>query len=81
GTIKINFGNQAPQKSTIQLQQLPTPGQSQRHVPARHSFPASSSTLEQDLELEKSLIDLKLESLRKTSQVTHPVYGKTPAQE
>ncbi|KAI5337245.1 hypothetical protein L3X38_016514 [Prunus dulcis] len=44
GTIKINFGHQTPQKSTVQLQQLPTPGQSQRHIPTRHSFAASSST-------------------------------------
>ncbi|KAI5324508.1 hypothetical protein L3X38_033581 [Prunus dulcis] len=81
GTVKINFGNQPPQKSTVQSQQLSIPGQSQRHVPARHSFTASSSNLERDLELEKALIDFKLESLRKTSQVTHPVYGKTPVWE
>ncbi|CAL9004328.1 unnamed protein product, partial [Prunus brigantina] len=65
-------------KSNVQLQQLPTPGQSQRHVPARRSFTASSSTLERDLELEKAMIDFKLESLRKSSQVNQPCYGKVP---
>ncbi|KAI5342060.1 hypothetical protein L3X38_009935 [Prunus dulcis] len=60
------------------LQQLPTPDQSQRHVPAKHSFAASSSTLERDLELEKAMIDFKPESLRKTSQVTQPCYGQVP---
>ncbi|KAI5323149.1 hypothetical protein L3X38_032221 [Prunus dulcis] len=68
-------------KSNVRLQQLPTPGQSQRHVPARHSFAASSSTLERDLELEKAMIDFKLESLRKTSQVTQPCYGQVPVPE
>ncbi|CAL8993762.1 unnamed protein product, partial [Prunus brigantina] len=76
GTVKISFGNQPPPKSTVQLHQLPTPGQSQRYIPARHSFAASSSTLERDLELEKAMIDFKLESLRKTSQVNQPCYGK-----
>ncbi|KAI5317880.1 hypothetical protein L3X38_037587 [Prunus dulcis] len=52
-----------------------------RHAPARHSFAASSSTLERDLELEKAMIDFKLESLRKTSQVTQPCCGTIPVQD
>ncbi|KAI5335123.1 hypothetical protein L3X38_025256 [Prunus dulcis] len=80
-TVKIKFDSYPLRKSNVQLQQLPTPGQSQRHVPARHSFAASSSTLERDLELEKAMIDFKLESLRKTSQVTQPFYGQVPVQE
>ncbi|KAI5340907.1 hypothetical protein L3X38_020181 [Prunus dulcis] len=76
GTVKIKFDSHPLRKSNVQLQQLPTPGQSQRHVPARHSFAASSSTLERDLELEKAMIDFKLESLRKSSQVTQPCYGQ-----
>ncbi|KAI5317835.1 hypothetical protein L3X38_037542 [Prunus dulcis] len=78
GTVKIKFDSHPLRKSNVQLQQLTTPGQSQRHVPARHSFAASSSTLERDLELEKAMIDFKLESLRKTSQVTQPCYGQVP---
>ncbi|KAI5350918.1 hypothetical protein L3X38_003809 [Prunus dulcis] len=81
GTVKIKFDSLPLRKSNVQLQQLPTPGQSQRHVPARHSFAASSSTLKRDLELEKAMIDFKLESLRKTSQVTQPCYGMIPVQE
>ncbi|CAL8174669.1 unnamed protein product [Prunus armeniaca] len=81
GTVKIRFDNQPLKKSNVQLQQLPTPGQSQRHAPARRSFAASSSTLERDLELEKAMIDFKLESLRKSSQVNQPCYGKAPVQE
>ncbi|CAL8162049.1 unnamed protein product [Prunus armeniaca] len=76
GTVKINFGNHP--KSSVQLQQLPTPSQSKRHTPARHSFAASSSTQERDLEIEKALFHLKLESLRKTAQVSHPCYGTPP---
>ncbi|CAL9004307.1 unnamed protein product [Prunus brigantina] len=72
GSVKINF-NQP--KSTVQLQQLPTPSPSKRHEPARRSFANSSSTQERDLEIEKALIDLKLESLRKSAQVSHPCYG------
>ncbi|CAL8165373.1 unnamed protein product [Prunus armeniaca] len=75
------FENQPLKKSNVQLQQLPTPGQSQRHVPARRSFAASSSTLERDLELEKAMIDFKLESLIKSSQVNQPCYGKVPIQD
>ncbi|KAI5337409.1 hypothetical protein L3X38_016680 [Prunus dulcis] len=81
GTVKIKFDSHPLRKSNVQLQQLPTPGQSQRHVPARHSFAASSSTLERDLELEKAMIDFKLESLRKTSQVTQPCYGTVPVRD
>ncbi|CAL9002903.1 unnamed protein product [Prunus brigantina] len=81
GTVKIRFESQPLKKSNVQLQQLPTPGQSQRHVPARRSFTASSSTLERDLELEKAMIDFKLESLRKSSQVNQPCYGKVPVQD
>ncbi|KAI5346219.1 hypothetical protein L3X38_014098 [Prunus dulcis] len=73
GTVKIKFDNHPLRKSNVQLQQLPTPG--------RHSFAASSSTLERDLELEKAMIDFKLESLRKTSQVTQPCYGAVPTQD
>ncbi|CAL2257671.1 unnamed protein product [Prunus armeniaca] len=81
GTVKIRFDNQPLKKSNVQLQQLPTPGQSQRHAPARRSFAASSSTLERDLELEKAMIDFKLESMRKSSQVNQPCYGKAPVQD
>ncbi|CAL8993918.1 unnamed protein product, partial [Prunus brigantina] len=81
GSVKIRFENQPLKKSNVQLQQLPTPGQSQRHVPSRRSFTASSSTLERDLELEKAMIDFKLESLRKSSQVNQPCYGKVPIQD
>ncbi|KAI5339094.1 hypothetical protein L3X38_018366 [Prunus dulcis] len=81
GTVKIKFDSHPLHKSNVQLQQLPTPGQSQRHAPARHSFAASSSTLERDLELEKAMIDFKLESLRKSSQVTQPCYGQVPVPE
>ncbi|KAI5336639.1 hypothetical protein L3X38_015907 [Prunus dulcis] len=81
GSVKINFGTQPVPKSTVQLQQLPTPGQSQRHIPARHSFAASSSTLERDLEAERALIDFQLESLRKAAQVSQPCYGKQPVDE
>ncbi|KAI5339378.1 hypothetical protein L3X38_018650 [Prunus dulcis] len=81
GTVKIQFDSHPLRKSNVQLQQLPTPGQSQRHAPARHSFAASSSTLERDLELEKAMIDFKLESLRKTAQVTQPCYGTVPVQD
>lgn len=63
GTVKINFGNEP--KSTVQLQQLPTPSPSKRHEPARHSFTTSSSTQERDIEIERDLIDLKLHSLRR----------------
>ncbi|CAL8995955.1 unnamed protein product [Prunus brigantina] len=81
GSVKIRFENQPLNKSSVQLQQLPTPGQSQRHVSARHSFTASSSTLERDLELERDMIDFKLKSLRKSSQVNQPCYGKVPIQD
>ncbi|CAL8169727.1 unnamed protein product [Prunus armeniaca] len=81
GIVKIKFENQPLKKSNFQLQQLPTPGQSQRHALARRSFAASSSTLERDLELEKAMIDFKLESLRKSSQVNQPCYGKVPIQD
>ncbi|KAI5337783.1 hypothetical protein L3X38_017054 [Prunus dulcis] len=80
-TVKISFGNQPVQKSTVQLHQLPTPSQSKSHIPARHSFAASSFTLERDLELEKAMIDFKLETLRKNSQVNQPCYGVIPAHE
>ncbi|CAL9012510.1 unnamed protein product [Prunus brigantina] len=73
GTVKINFRNQP--KSTVQLHQLPTPSPSKRHEPARNSSATSSSIQERDLEIERALIDLKLESLRKTAQVSHPCYG------
>ncbi|CAL9001840.1 unnamed protein product, partial [Prunus brigantina] len=81
GSVKIRFENQPLNKPSVQLQQLPTPGQSQRHVSARHSFTASSSTLERDLELERDMIDFKLKSLRKSSQVNQPCYGKVPIQD
>ncbi|KAI5327771.1 hypothetical protein L3X38_027167 [Prunus dulcis] len=81
GTVKIKFNSHPLLKSNVQLQQLPTPSQSQRHDPAQHSFAASSSTLERDLELEKAMIDFKLESLRKTSQVTQPCYGTVPVRD
>ena len=70
-TVKINFGNQ-PLKSSVQLKQLPTPSQSHRHNPARHSFAGSSSTLERDLEMEKTI-----RYLRKSSQVNHPLCNNT----
>ncbi|CAL9006292.1 unnamed protein product [Prunus brigantina] len=73
GTVKINFQHQP--KSTVQLQQLPTPSPSKRHEPAQHSSAASSSTAVRDLEVEKALIDLKIESLKKKDQVSHPCYG------
>ncbi|CAL9004302.1 unnamed protein product [Prunus brigantina] len=72
GSVKINFQHQP--KSTVQLQQLPTPSPSKRHEPARHSS-ASSSTTVRDLEIEKDLIDLKIASLKKKDQVSHPCYG------
>ncbi|CAL9003020.1 unnamed protein product, partial [Prunus brigantina] len=74
GSVKINFQHQP--KSTVQLQQLPTPSPSKRHEPARHSS-ASSSTTVRDLEIEKALLDLKIESLKKQDQVSHPCYGQT----
>ncbi|CAL9014719.1 unnamed protein product, partial [Prunus brigantina] len=74
GSVKINFQHQP--KSTVQLQQLPTPSPSKRHEPARHSS-ASSSTTVRDLELEKDLIDLKIASLKKKDQVSHPCYNQS----
>ncbi|CAL9012684.1 unnamed protein product, partial [Prunus brigantina] len=73
GSVRINFQHQP--KSTVQLQQLPTPSPSKRHEPAPHSS-ASSSTTVRDLEVERDLIDLKLASLKKKDQVSHPCYNQ-----
>ena len=50
GTVKISFDR--PVKSTVQSEQLPTPGHSFK-IPARHSFAESSSITERDLEADK----------------------------
>ncbi|BBG93113.1 LRR and NB-ARC domains-containing disease resistance protein [Prunus dulcis] len=77
GSVKINFQHQP--RSTVHLQQLPTPSPSKRYEPARHSS-ASSSTTVRDLEIEKDLIDLKIASLKKKDQVSHPCYGPPPVE-
>ena len=77
GTVKISFDR--PVQSTVQLEQLPTPGQSFK-IPARHSSAESSSITERDLEADRVLIDFKINELRKQKQVVQPSYGKVPTE-